>query len=289
VDTPKQAGAFGEMVSLLPLEDGEEIDKFETLLRRFTKARGPLALATARDDHDRPLIWYAVDANDPIACELLLSHGAASSAFHKVRGSPGAAPKTPFEHAYARRYERVARVLNGWAHRELADLMFDKGDDSLAFSLSSSSRRGRRDAARGNDDDDVRTTTTTAETGASVFDDFRVWLSGAGGRASTAWPSTTPTRRAGIGLPCPPSPCYPVADDDAEASSSDDDDARGWSSLSAWSKHCRCPRCVAAIRTLSAGDVACPPCTCLPGGVLRRDGGDPRRQPGASAPPGGAS
>ena len=115
-----QGGVFGDVIALLPLEDGDEIRDFEQKLRLFTKKKGPLAVSTVRDEAERPLIWYAVDANDPIACEVLLTQGAASSAFTK-----GKHKKSAYEHAYAKRYERVVRVLNGWAHRELADVLDD--------------------------------------------------------------------------------------------------------------------------------------------------------------------
>uniref|UniRef100_A0A7S3NIC0 Uncharacterized protein n=1 Tax=Aureoumbra lagunensis TaxID=44058 RepID=A0A7S3NIC0_9STRA len=127
----KMGGIFDELVSLLPLENGEEIEKFETRLSKFTRYHGPLALASTRDQEARPLIWYAVDTNDPIAAELLLSHGAASSAFSRIKNGG----KTAFELAYSKRYERVVRVLNNWAHRELADVM-DNVDHSSAVDSS---------------------------------------------------------------------------------------------------------------------------------------------------------
>ena len=128
----KNDGVFRDIVGLLPLEDGDEIETFRSRLRRFTKSHGPLAISQTRDNDGRPLIWFAVDANDPIACELLLGQGAASSAFAKIHGG-----KSPFEHAYAKRYERVVRALNGWAHSELADVrtgdVYHHQDDDDAF------------------------------------------------------------------------------------------------------------------------------------------------------------
>mmetsp|Transcript_34537 Transcript_34537/g.110911 ORF Transcript_34537/g.110911 Transcript_34537/m.110911 type:complete len:268 (-) Transcript_34537:32-835(-) len=112
------SGIFADVVALLPLDDGEEIKKFKSRLRKFTKTHGPLAVATTRDDEGKPLVWYAVDSNDPIATDLLLDQGAASSAFAKVNGD-----RSPFEHAYAKRYERVVHVLKGWSHRELSDVV----------------------------------------------------------------------------------------------------------------------------------------------------------------------
>lgn len=125
-------GVFRDIIALLPLEDGDEIDKFASKVRRFTKDNGPLSIGSARDAEDRPLIWYAVDTNDPIACEILLNQGAATSAFMKIRET-----KSPFEHAYSKRYDRVVEVLNGWAVGELTDIAETQESLALAATLKS--------------------------------------------------------------------------------------------------------------------------------------------------------
>jgi len=76
------------MVSLLPLADGDEIARFDQRLRAFTRQMGPLSLSKAVDDAAKPVIWYAVDCNDPIALELLLDQGVALSAFVANRAEP---------------------------------------------------------------------------------------------------------------------------------------------------------------------------------------------------------
>lgn len=123
---------FGNIIALLPLEDGDEIDKFAQRVRKFTKDKGPLAVGASRDEVGRPLVWYAVDANDPIATEILLTHGAATSAFTRIRET-----QSPFEHAYTKHYDRVVEVLNAWAHGELADVAETQESLVLAAKLKS--------------------------------------------------------------------------------------------------------------------------------------------------------
>jgi len=115
---------FEALVALMPLNDGDEIRKFRSRVRKVAKRRGAAALR-ARDSEDRPLLWFAVQRNDPIACELLLAHGAGPSAFAAVKG------RTAYQLAYDLGHDRALRVLRSWRPRtnalstDLVDLMAD--------------------------------------------------------------------------------------------------------------------------------------------------------------------
>lgn len=127
----KTSALFGNLVSLLPLEDGDEIDKFASRLRRFTIQHGPLSVGSSRDENDKAIVWYAARANDPIACEILMNQGAATSAFVKAKDDD----ESPFEHACAMRYDRVVEVMNGWAQSELSDVSDTPESHALAAKI----------------------------------------------------------------------------------------------------------------------------------------------------------
>jgi len=119
---------FHSLVRLLPLRDGSDIKKFEMKLGKFQSKLNLLSIATVRDESDRPLIWYAAENDDPIAAELLLSLGAASTAF-----SPTASGRTPYQHAMDRGNLKVLTVFRAYAPRR-SDGLSEDLDDLLATS-----------------------------------------------------------------------------------------------------------------------------------------------------------
>ena len=112
-----QTGIFKGLISLLPLEDGQEIAKFTKRLDKFTEVMGPLAVGKAFDAEDRPLLWYAVDCDDPIACELLLQSGAGVSAHAANRNG-----ECPYDLARKHKCERIIRMMKVEAHPEFRNV-----------------------------------------------------------------------------------------------------------------------------------------------------------------------